>query len=288
MSARQKPTGWPLWVLIVLVITTVAFARGRLRAISNPTLTAVPETKTSNSKAGSGQTGNSQAGRSNPRARNLSLQPGAFNLGRRVGQRFSSSQREQSVLLGTLTTGTEQRGVNITRKQTDNGEQVEINLAGSRGLLSWDAETGPLSSGARATGSERELIERLVLDSPDQFVLAQLRGASYYTVARNVRPAEEASDGYTGALWDIVRIDDPQRDAERKPESSWRLYYINARTGVIDKIVSELRGERIEAVFSDWREENGRKVPGRITWMRQGQELMQYRLTSFSPGQQTQ
>lgn len=221
------------------------------------------------------------------KVRNLSLQPEAFKLSRRLGNRFTSTRQIASTLVGTLITGTLQRVINVTRKQTDNGEQVEIKTIGSEAVLTWDAGTGALSSGARASGSERELIERLVLDSPDQFVLAQLRGASYYTVARNVRPAE-ANETYTGSIWNIVRIDDPQRDTGMKPESNYRLYYVNARTGMIDKIVSEVRGESIEAVVTDWIEQNGEKIPGQITWMKQGQILMQYRVTTFSTGEQQQ
>lgn len=146
-----------------------------------------------------------------------------------------------------LTIGVDRRVASITRRQTDDGEQVEINVAGSAGLLTWSAAQGARGSGAPATGSDRELIERLVLDSPDQFVLAQLRGASYYTVARNVRPAE-ANDGYSGPLWNIVRVDDPSREQAQGPQSRWRLYYLNSTTGLIDRIVCELDGQQpIEA-----------------------------------------
>jgi hypothetical protein len=80
-----------------------------------------------------------------------------------------------------------------------------------------------------ATGFDRQLLERVVFDSADQFVLAQLRGASYYTIARNVRP-DEVGESYDGPVWTVVRINDPDRDEQRKPESSWRLYYINTAT----------------------------------------------------------
>jgi hypothetical protein len=83
-----------------------------------------------------------------------------------------------------------------------------------------------------------------------------------------------------------VRIDGPQPDEGIKPVSNYRLYYVNARTGLIDKIVSELRGERIEAELSEWTDQNGEKVPGQITWTKKGQILMQYRLTTFSHSQQ--
>ena len=130
----------------------------------------------------------------------------------------------------------------------------------------------------------RELIERLVFDSPDQFVLMQLRGASYYTVARSVRPAD-ATDGYNGPLWTIVRVDDSQRDEAKTATSRWRLYYINTATGLIDRIESEVDGQRIVAEISSWTEQNGEKLPAQIVWTRDGQALMQYTLTNFSQSQ---
>jgi hypothetical protein len=219
------------------------------------------------------------------RARNLSLQPEAFNMSRRLGQRFSPDKKEKSVLIGTLTIGSEQRIVQTIRAQTDTGEQVEVKIAGAAGSLTWDNLQGPLSSGSRAAGSDRELVERLVLDSPDQFVLAQLRGASYYTVARDVRPAE-ADDKYAGPLWDIVRVDDPNHDAEKGPQSPWRLYYVSKRTGLVDKIICQFQGETIVAELSDWTDQAGELIPSQITWNRNGQKLMQYRLTNFSHAQQ--
>jgi hypothetical protein len=98
----------------------------------------------------------------------------------------------------------------------------------------------------------------------------QLRGASYYTVARSVRPAD-APDGYDGPLWTIVRV--------------WRLYYINTATGLIDRIESEVEGQLIVAEISSWTEQDGEKLPAQIVWTRNGQTLMQYSLTNFSQSQ---
>jgi hypothetical protein len=166
------------------------------------------------------------------------------------------------------------------RTQTEKGEQVSITFPGSSSSLTWDAVEGAVSSSSPASGSDRELIERLVFDSPDQFVLAQLRGASYYTVARNVRPAG-ASDKYSGPLWNIVRVNDPQLDETKQPLSRWRLYYINTMTGLIDKIESEVVGQRIVAEIS-WTNLNGEKVPAQIIWTNEGRPLMQYSLTNLA------
>lgn len=215
-----------------------------------------------------------------PIPRNLSLQPEAFKLARRLGGRFSSGTTTASVVLGTLTTGSETRSMQMRRTQTADGESVEIAIAGSN-LLTWDATQGTTVSGQQSARTERELIERLVLDSPDQFVLMQLRGASYYTVATGARPAE-ATDGYSGPLWTIVRVDDPEQDERKRALSPWRLYYLNAATGLIDRIEYEVEGQRVIAQISSWAEQNGEKVPAEIVWTRAGQTLMQYSLTSFT------
>ena len=259
-----------LLVLAGVAVTATVIGGRSKRA----TLSSVP------ARASSGAQ-DQKAKANGPRPRNLSLQPEAFNLGRRLGTRFSPGKREKSVLVGTLTIGTERRVVQTIRTQTDDGEQVEIKIAGAPGSLTWDASQGALSSGSRPTGSDRELIERLVLDSPDQFVLAQLRGASYYTLARNVRPVD-AGDSYAGSIWDIVRINDPEPDETKRPQSRWRLYYLNAVTGLIDRIESEVGGQRIVAEISGWTDQNGEKVPTQINWIRQGQTLMRYSLVNFS------
>jgi hypothetical protein len=282
MSKKQERVFWPSLALIALAVGTVALVKARTRTISNPAVTSAKPGAKSEATASSIQAAQTKGAKTNDaRPRNLSLQPEAFNMGRRLGGRFAPGKRGKSVLIGTLTIGSERRIVQTTRTQTDDGEEVEIKTSGSPGSLTWDSGQGALSSSSRATGSDRDLIERLVLDSPDQFVLAQLRGASYYTVARNVRPAE-ADDNYAGPLWNIVRVDDPQRDDEKKPQSTWRLYYVNTRTGLIDRVVSQLRGETIEAEISGWTTLSGENMPSQITWTSRGQTLMTYGLANFS------
>jgi hypothetical protein len=215
------------------------------------------------------------------RPRNLSLQPEAFNLSLRLGRRFEARTRPQSTLVGTLVLGSERRTVQTTRTQTDDGEQIEMRMTGTTDVLTWNKEQGALSSSSRAMGAERELIERLVFDSPDQFVLAQLRGASYYTVGRNVKPAE-AGAKYAGPLWNVVRVSEPEPDEAKRPQSRWRLYYINVTTGLIDRIVSEVNGQKLIAEIPNWVDLSGEKVPAQIIWKRAGQTIMQFSLSNFS------
>jgi hypothetical protein len=211
--------------------------------------------------------------------RNLFLQPEALHVARALGKRFGHSTRANTGVVGTLTISGNEQPVSITRRQTESGEQVDI-LAGSRNLT-WTDQDGTKAGSGVPGDSERLLVERLTLDSPDQFVLAQLRGASYFTIARNVRPAD-AGDDYRGPLWTLVRVSEPPADDTLRPLSAWRIYYLNVQTGLPDRIEYQLNGQDIRVDFAAWTEQNGEKTPARITWSSGGQPVMECKVVSVS------
>ena len=213
--------------------------------------------------------------------RNLFLQPEALRVSRRLGKRFGPSSRAASIVTGTLTIGGNAQPVSMTRTQTPTGETVELGLSDRR--LSWNEREGTRSN-ATLSYVERLLVERLTLDSPDQFVLAQLRGASYFTVARMVRPAE-AVDGYAGPLWNLVRVDERQQDESLRPQSTWRIYYLNVQTELPDRVEYQLNGQEIKVEFLEWSEQQGEKTPSHVRWTSNSQPVMEYRATTVSHNQ---
>jgi hypothetical protein len=214
--------------------------------------------------------------------RNLSLQPEAQRVARRLGKRFGPSARGTSVLTGTMKIGDSEQSVNLTRRQTQTGEAVELHVGNRR--LSWSDEEGAKAASGALSDAERLLVERFTLDSPDQFVLAQLRGASYFTIARNVRPAE-AQDGYEGPLWNLVRVDERQQDESLRPQSSWRIYFINAETGIPERVEYQLNGQEIKVEFLEWTDQQSEKTPSYVRWTSNGQLLMEYRAATVSHNQ---
>jgi len=275
MSELKRKLIWPLVLIFVATSATIAIVVGSVNS-------AVGDRRDERTMAlnKSLEPAVTQASdRTGPR--NLALQPEALKLSRRLGRRFWDPQRTISIASGTVTVGVTSQVVQLVRRQTDRGERIEIVIGVGPTSLTWNESDGSKSSGQTANDIERMVIERLTFDSPDQLVLAQLRGASYYTVARNVRPAQ-ADENYEGALWDIIRVDDPDQDEQRRAQSRWRLYYVNSNTGLVDKVVSEIQGERIEATFSGWRDQEGEKSPTHIVWTRQGETLMELYLLIFS------
>lgn len=206
----------------------------------------------------------------------LAIQPEANRMRRRLGNRFLTQGNSISTLVGTLTIGGQSQMVRIVRGYGENGESVAIERTGNLPTLSWNDNTGALANGVKATGETRLLIERLALDSADQFVLAQLRGASYRTIARNARPAEAGgNDSYQGPVWDLILIGEPKRLADKAPTSTSRQYYVNASTGLVDRVVSQENGQTITAELSGWTQVGSERFATKIVWQQASQKLME-------------
>jgi len=214
--------------------------------------------------------------------RNLALQADAIAMAHKLGKRFNALQRSSSVTSGSLTIAGIDQPLTITRQQNDTGEQVSLSVGGRN--LTWDDQEGVKAVAGLLSNQERVLMERLTLDSPDQFVLAQLRGASYFTIAQNVRPAD-ANDGYTGPLWDLIRVDEPQT-AKAHPLSSGRIYYVNGQTGLPDRVEYQLNDLPIAVEFLEWTKQGEEITPSRVRWSSNGQSLMELHITSVSLNQQ--
>ena len=215
----------------------------------------------------------------------LSFQPEADRLRRSLGLRFLTPGLEKAVLIGTLTIGADRSLLRMVRTQSDDGEQVEIAVGAVASSLIWTPAGGAKVDGGRALGNSRAIIERLVLDSPDEFVLAQLRGASYYTVARNVMPKNAAgSEDYNGPVWDVVRVGEPDALGTDAALSKSRIFHINTQTGLIDRCFSREEGETVVAEISGWADQFGEKVPTHITWNKNGKVVMELSLSNIAHG----
>lgn len=215
----------------------------------------------------------------------LARQPIADRHRRLLGKRFLAPGRGVTTLIGTLKIGARQHVARITRSQEEDGETLTVGLNGQPPTLTWNGRNGARMGSDPATGETLALLERIALDSPDQFILAQLRGAAYYVVSHDARPSEAGgADNYAGPTWKIVRVSEPADSTLARPQSSWRLYYINTSTGLIDKVLSQERGETITAQFSDWTSQDGEQVPMRITWTRNRQVVMELSLNHIAHG----
>jgi len=269
-------TATTLVIFLMICLAALGFA---VRAYSRKPIDAAVSTAR---RLPSAQAGSALPGQLNGR---LSVQPEANLMRRRLGKRFISTGREVSLLTGTLTVENEAHSVVIRRSQDDTGENISVMLDGGQTSLTWNQFDGARASGSLAAGDARLLTERIALDSPDQFVLAQTRGASYYLVAHYAKPEEaRGSEDYDGPVWDLVRIGEPEVANANKPLSPSRLYYINSSTGLIDRVVSQESADTVVAEVSGWINQGGEMAPSRITWRRNNQVAMELTVNNIGYG----
>lgn len=100
--------------------------------------------------------------------------------------------------------------------------------------------------------------------------------------AQSDRLRPGGADNYTGPTWDLVRVAEPINLSQNRPQSLWRLYFINSSTGLIDKVVSQEQGETITAEISGWVTQAGEAIPTRVVWKRNNQTAMDLTITNAS------
>jgi len=71
-------------------------------------------------------------------------------MSRRLGNRFSGSRLDSSVITGTLTVGGNQQSVSIVRQQTNFGETLDIGLGAT--TFTWSDLDGARVSGSVVSG----------------------------------------------------------------------------------------------------------------------------------------
>lgn len=202
----------------------------------------------------------------------------------RLGRRFLTHGKITTDLVGMLQRGQEKEPLRLTRSYSETGETVTFTLSGRSAVFQWRDDSGAWTDGARANADNRKLIERLTLDSPDQFVLAQLRRTAYRTIAEGVRPEEliNSNANYTGPVWTLVQVLEAGAMADSRPLSALRQYYLNQKTGLLDRVLSQEDGQTITAELTGWVERNGETFPTVITWKSGGTEIMSLTVNNIS------
>ncbi len=136
MSRKQKDLFWAGLIALLVCSTAIGIVRERTRNRRD----SVQDPKATLQLAAN-------------RPRNLALQPEALKLSRRLGGRFASDRRQISTLMGTLAIGSDQKTVTVIRRQTGDGERVEITVTGSPGLLTWEASNSLRVNGDSTTST---------------------------------------------------------------------------------------------------------------------------------------
>lgn len=200
-----------------------------------------------------------------------------------LGNRFESPAQGRSVMTATFTRSKgEPRTAQLTiiRELPD---KLRIEETASQRTIGHDGSR-PWSRAGSPSAEDLRLIETIVRDSVEHFIAGQARGDATFHLGDMFRADDGSNQNYEGPFHDILRVD----DAFETPEGTKTrptLFYLNSRTGLLEKIVYDREEEKIEVEFGAWLTIASQKTPGRIVWKENGSVTNQLVITqvAFSP-----
>ena len=200
-----------------------------------------------------------------------------------LGNRFESPAQGRSIMTATFTRSKgEPRQFTIIRELPDKLRIEETGLT-TQWTIGHDGNR-PWARAGSPSAEDLRLIETIMRDSMEHFIAGQARGDATFHLGDMFRADDGSNENYTGPFHDILRVD----DAFETPEGTKTrptLFYLNSRTGLLEKIVYEREEGKIEVQFGEWITIANQKTPGRIIWKENGSVTNQLVITqvAFSP-----
>ena len=161
-----------------------------------------------------------------------------------LGNRFESPAQGRSMVTATLTRSKgEPRQFTIIRELPDK-LRIEETVLTTQRTIGHDGNR-PWARAGSLSAEDLLLIETIVRDSVEHFIAGQARGDATFHLGDMFRADDGSNQNYDGPFHDILRVD----DAFETPEGTKTrptLFYLNSRTGLLEKIVYEREEGRIE------------------------------------------
>jgi hypothetical protein len=160
---------------------------------------------------------------------------------------------------------------------------LEINGPASS-ILGFDG-TAPWKAGGTPDQYDLDLLETLIFDSAERFLLTNSEGTGFRLLGTRFRLDGGTDEDYSGPFYDIYQgIDhlDFESETRRRPKK----FYVNSDTMTLDLVKYQIERSgstfNVEIRFSNWSNANGQLVPALITRIENGQPVFTLSITGVS------
>lgn len=201
-----------------------------------------------------------------------------------LGDRLHVPGKERAISTGTLT---DSRGVTNAILSWELPGRLRLDRPGTTSRTLQAGANGLAIAAAQANLNEDEenLVDSLLHDRQETFLLNASQGQHLRLIAQNVRATRDTSRTYTGPLYDvydqIAKIDSRASSPERL-----KRFFVDARTGLLYRVVYYVTraGKSIQAetIFSQWTTVQGQATPNQIERRHDGVSVFTYRASSHS------
>lgn len=198
-----------------------------------------------------------------------------------LGERFEKRGQERVTLTGTLNWSAGTSTVRLTWEYP--------------GLLRVDLDTGRIltfdgmrfsTNGEPLESHESRLIEALLQDSPEHFLIGQATGFASRLLGLRFRLDNGRDRAYRGPYYDVFAVVNPS--GGQASARARKFYYFNSDSQLLERVRYEAPGPggpvQAETELADWRTEQGERVPYRITHSRAGETDFSCTFTAVTVG----
>jgi hypothetical protein len=273
----------PLLILLVISFSITAFAM----SISPRLFPSVKETKPVATSQGESSGARPAAAVRDEHVRSGAVWPQLRGALATLGDRLERPGKERVTLSGTIHRGggSDANAFILVRESSGRVRFQEQDGHRAR-TVAFDGREAWKPVG-RPDQSEEALLETLVYDSADQFLVAHARGTSTRFLGSRFRLDEGDSEGYGGPFYDLYQISDLDMTGQ-EPRRQTRTYYVNSDTLLLERVRYETERAgaviRVEVLCGDWRDVQGQKFPFSVTRLENGVPVMSINVSAVGVG----
>lgn len=151
----------------------------------------------------------------------------------------------------------------------EEGAGAQSRVIGFDGAKAW-AQDGRLSA------DDLAVIETLVFDSPDHFLLSQTQGYATRALGQRFRLDSEAVTKDT-VFYDIYQVGD-QINIATASRPQPKMFYLNSTTQLLERVHYETERDgqtvKVEVLLTGWEKSNNQQLPRLITRLENGKEVL--------------
>lgn len=270
MTKKIKANFWLLLLITAVGLTAVGFAATRMMSRT--------------AASGDTQQNGSNKRRGNDKAlvRRGLLSPSLQMHLNALGNRLEKAGKERLTIAGELRSAAESQPREIAATLEYPGKlRLGIQNGQQNRLITFDEQ----EIKGQAASDDLDLIESLSYDSAEHFFATRMKGSAMRFLGSRFRTDDGSNPDYSGPYFEIYKIAD--RIETSRQERAAKLYYFNSDTLLLERVTYVINRNgaeiNVETKLSDWRDEDGQKVPRRIERLENGKSVfvLNIRSTQF-------
>lgn len=281
MLVKRRKILWPSIPALLIILTGIYFASARTRSdfstASQPPATASIQPEQKNA--------NDQDEASEEYLRRGRLRPQLHEIMGALGDRLEKPGKERLAFTGTIARAGSQQANPISVILEFPGRLRLEEMVNGQKQVTVSKGDKARKTGGTLNNRDEDLVEMLLCDSVEHFLLAQRDGDATRFLGPRFRLDDGTTANYSGPFFDLYETTElikVRQDIRRQT----KVYYFNSDTHLLERIRYRLANglTEVEIRLKNWVEVQGQKLPGEIVRLENNTPVLTLTITSTGIG----